>query len=885
MTKRVLPAGVLTFLFTDMEGSTRLHHRLGDRFQTLIGEHDRLLRRAITRHGGVVVKGMGDGLFAVFADASAAATAAIAAQQLLRHHSWTDDADVRVRMGLHTGVAAPRGGDYSALAVAQAARVCDAAHGGQVLLTSASAKAATALPADLALQELGSYRLKDFDEPAELYQLCGPGLPADFPALRAPSAIVHNVPTLLTAFVGRERELEQLAAVLRAHRLVTLVGVGGVGKTRLAFEAVSRCASRYDGGAWVALLAGLNAAEPPGVAAAVAAAVGVAEQADRPVLESLVDQLAPRRLLLVLDNCEHVLPEAAALVERLLTGCPGVTILTTSRETLRLPGEHVWRLAPLTVPLETDGDPGVLIKHDAVRLFVERARQVRPDFRLDATTAPAVTDVCRQLEGIPLAIELAAARLRHLSAGQLSARLADRFRLLTGGHRAALPRHQTLRATVDWSHDLLTAEERVLFRSLSVFNSPFTLEAAEGVCADETNAPDDILDLLAALYDKSLLLVADSATGVGYRMLVTIRDYAREQLEAAGEVERVRARHCSYFADAVAMVPYRAMEEMPDPASLSRLWLMEPDLRAAMDWSIRAQHADVTLALAARLTRWAYRSGRWRDGLSWARRALEVDGGSPEPRCWVNYRASTLAVVTQDVDAAAAYGHDMLDVAMSAGLGHVVPFARHVLADAAAHDGNVEEARREWQAALDHECTTAAHAAVLRCSLAELALQTGDDEVFESVHRDALETFRELGDHFEIARVVARLGFFLADTRPEEAASLLHEAMAAAEEIDSSALRVYALAAFAVLAGHEDRPAAVALLAGTTRRLAEQNGAALVESGDVSGLPRAYDAQVAEAQRRLGEEDFARAQSHGRALSPADAVAAAYPGLDTTPSH
>ncbi|MDQ2966275.1 MAG: adenylate/guanylate cyclase domain-containing protein, partial [Chloroflexota bacterium] len=457
------PSGTVAFLFTDIEGSTSLARTLGDDYEAVLERHRSILREAFVRHRGFEVGTEGDSFFVAFSSPLHAIQAAAEGQRALTAAEWPSGVEVRVRMGLHVGEATRRKGDYVGLEVHRAARIATAGHGGQVLVSQAvAAVVGDRLPEELGLRELGDFRLKDFDAPVHLCQLTGPGLRADFPALRSVGVELTNIPAQLTSFVGRERELTDLAALAEAHRLVTLIGVGGTGKTRLMVQLAAELIGRHRDGVWLVELAPLTS--PGLIVGEVARALDVPDEPGRDVLDALVDFLRSKSLVLLLDNCEHVIVGAADLVDRLLPSCPSVAVLASSREALGLASETVFQVPSLALPAPVSDDQAhgqaaggwfeATAATDAVRLFVDRAKAVSSSFALTPANAPAVVEICRRLDGIPLALELAAARVTHLSPLEIARGLGDRFRLLTGGRRGAVPRQQTLQALVDWSWDL-----------------------------------------------------------------------------------------------------------------------------------------------------------------------------------------------------------------------------------------------------------------------------------------------------------------------------------------------------------------------------------------------------------------------------------------------
>ncbi|MBK6393964.1 MAG: tetratricopeptide repeat protein [Betaproteobacteria bacterium] len=539
------PAGLVTFLFTDIEGSSRLWEQEPERMRPALARHDALVRGAVQRHRGTVVKMLGDGVHAVFDDPLDAIAAIVDLQLALAEPPPDGDLALRVRSGVNCGVVERRDGDYFGSPVNRAARIMGSAHGGQILLSqSVVALVADRLPKDVTLRDLGLARLRDLASAEHLYQVLHPKLRHDFPALRSLEATPNNLAQQVTSFVGRERELAEVTRLLGTARLITLLGAGGIGKTRLAMHVAADVMDAYPDGVWFVDLAPLSDARL--VPQAVASVMGVAEEAGRTVVDALVGYVRDKRMLLVLDNCEHLLHACAEIAGPLLRAGAQLKLIATSREPLHVAGETSYHMPALAVPDAGDKvTPDALAHYEATHLFIVRATAAQPSFRATSANAPAIADICRRLDGIPLAIELAAARVGALPVEKIAARLSDRFRLLTGGDQTALPRQQTLRALIDWSHDLLTDPERVLLRRLAVFAGGWTLEAAEAVCAGGDIDEADVLDLLTHLVDKSL--VAMDADGSRYRLLETVREYALAKLDESGEGETARMRHLAYY--------------------------------------------------------------------------------------------------------------------------------------------------------------------------------------------------------------------------------------------------------------------------------------------------------------------------------------------------
>jgi predicted ATPase/class 3 adenylate cyclase len=575
-----VPSGTVTFLFTDIEGSTRLWQEDESLMRQAMARHDRLLRGVVAEHGGVVFSTMGDGLAAAFQTASAALSCAAQAQRLIGQQTWEAGRPLRVRMGLHTGEAEVRDGDYFGTAVNRAARLVAVAHGGQIICSYATAELADS---HLALVDQGEHRLRDLDRPIHVFQV-GPG---SFPPLRSLNAFPGNLPRQLTSFVGRQQELASLAKAIGASRLVTLAGTGGVGKTRLAVQAAADLVTSFPDGVWLCELAA--AADAESMLQVVAAALGYSPAPGAGLERGIPEFLGSRRLLVILDNCEHLLDPVAALAEELLARCPNLAVLATSREALEVPGERVIRLRSLPVP-QAGASLNQIADFDAARLFLERADGTGADPALESADGPAIAEICRRLDGIPLAIELAAARVIALSPGEIAAHLDERFRLLTGGRRGAVERHHTLRATIDWSYALLSQRDRVVFSHLGVFPASFDAAGAQAVAAAGGVESWEVVDALTSLVAKSLLNADRGPAGsTRYQMLESLRHYARERVDAAGGADETRRRHARHYA--ASAVELRSGQSGPDQ------WQRRVDadldnFRAAVAWALDSAVAE-----------------------------------------------------------------------------------------------------------------------------------------------------------------------------------------------------------------------------------------------------------------------------------------------------
>jgi predicted ATPase len=581
---RALPTGTVSFLFSDVEGSTSRWESHRDAMQVAMRRHDAIFSETVAARGGIVFKTIGDAFCVAFATAPAAIAAALEIQHAVAAEDWSSVDGLRVRMAVHTGDADERDGDYFGPVVNRVARLLASGHGGQVLVSGVAADLAQgSLPPQTALRDLGSHRLKDLAYPEQVYQLTGGGLDAKFPPLRTLDALPNNLPLQLTSFLGREEEVSEIRALVERSRLVTLVGSGGVGKTRTSLQVAAELLDRFPDGVWFVELAPLRDASV--IEAVVLTVMGVGEGANVSAT-SPFDILKGRRALLVFDNCEHLVLDAAAVIDRLLRTCAHISVIASSREGLGIGGEVVFRMPSLAVP----PDRRTLTAEEArafgaIALFVDRAQALDRDFELTDDNATVVGEICHQLDGIALAIELAAPRIKLLSPKALLERLTERFRLLTGGSRAALPRQQTMRALIDWSYDLLTEAEQRVFRRVSVFAGGWTLEAATAVCTDAEVEEWDLLDLLGALVDKSLIVTERTGDEQRYRMLESTRQYARERLTQSAEQQRFLRRHAEYVAQFHAATA-DARWRTPLLATRRRLQAERDNTRAALTWTL-----------------------------------------------------------------------------------------------------------------------------------------------------------------------------------------------------------------------------------------------------------------------------------------------------------
>jgi predicted ATPase/class 3 adenylate cyclase len=590
------PSGTVTFLLTDLEGSTRLWEQDPEAMKAAMVRHDELLEKTIAAHEGFVFARMGDGMAAAFARASEAVSAAAAIQRALADEPWRTASPLRARIGLHTDEGVVFDGGYANRPINRCSRLMAAAHGGQVVVSGATeALVRDQLPGGLGLIDLGEHRLRDLGRPTRVFQLNAAGCREDFPPLRTLDAFPGNLPAQVSSFIGRQAEVARITSALGDSRVVTITGVGGVGKTRLAIQVAADLLPRYREGAWLVELAPVR--DPAGVAEAVAAVFHLANRSGQSLEDSLIEALAGKQLLLVLDNCEHLLGSVARLVTRIERSCPGVVVLATSREGMAIEGEQLIALPPLDAG-EPDEDIEHLVDTDAVCLFVERARHVMADFALTDSNAGAVVQICQRVDGVPLAIELAAARLIALSPAQLVRRLDRRFQVLAGGRRGAVERHATLRAAIDWSYELLGAAEQRLLARLAVFSGGCTLEAVEDICSGDPVEPEAVMDLLTGLVARSLVVAEHRGIETRYRLLETIRQYGEERLAEWGETETLRIRHASFYAALLA----RAAELFygPEQTAWARQVNLERDnIRTALANAIDVGNAALAVLVVA----------------------------------------------------------------------------------------------------------------------------------------------------------------------------------------------------------------------------------------------------------------------------------------------
>jgi predicted ATPase/class 3 adenylate cyclase len=786
-----IPTGTVTLLFTDVQGSTRLWEAEPEQMASALRRHDEILRTAIGQAGGYVFKTVGDAFCAAFWTAQAGLSAALAGQRALAAADWPTSRPVRVRMALHSGVCEERDGDYFGPVVNRTARLEAIAHGGQILVSGATAELLSdGLPAGITLRDLGPHRLKDLGRPEQVFQVEAADLDPGFPALASLDnpELPNNLPSLLSAFIGRDRELAEVRSLAQSARLLTLTGAGGSGKTRLALQAAAELVGRSADGVWLAELAPVTEGE--GVPLAVAGALGLACQETSAAHDALIETLSDQDLLILLDNCEHVIDAAAKMCDEIIRRCPRVRIIATSREPLGIDGERVYRVPSLSLPPPDAESVADLAGCDAVRLFAERAGTHDPEFVLGDATGALVATICRRLDGIPLALELAAARLSSMSLQHVAERLDQRFRLLTGGSRNAMPRQQTLQATVDWSFSLLTSPERETLARLSVFAGGFELEAAESVCSTGAIDALDVMDLVHSLVSKSLVVAERTASTVRYRLLETIRQYsAQELLRLAGDdqVLAIRDRHAEYYLQLV---------ETAAPALIGHGqgdWLRRLDLErdnvrcAASQLEAAGRPADV-LRMVVALERFII-SRLNPDLVGYLRRAIEAsDATASRLLASALVTGSQLISVLFHRDPAElailpAYDEPALAMARETGDRRLEARALSRLAEAAyrAHDQDAMRRLSEEAAAIAREI---GDVQLLGMQLTTLAIALPDSDQTRRLRHEALACCRQSGDELVAANALHHLsGQDLREGLIEEAGAHLEQSLAIAERL------------------------------------------------------------------------------------------------------
>ena len=862
--------GEITFLFTDIEGSTKLWESRPEAMRQALARHDTILRSAIERHGGRVFKTVGDAFCAAFPLAPSALTGALEAHVALLNEDWAET-PIRVRMGLHTGPAEERDGDYFGPTLNRVARLMSIGHGHQTLLSQATyERLGNAVPKEAELIDKGMHRLKDLSAPEHVWQLQHPALPQEFAPLKSLDYLPTNLPNQVTSFIGREPEMAEVVGLLERSRLVTLTGSGGTGKTRLALQVAADLLDEYPDGIWFIELAPLS--DPDLVPLTVAEVLRVRESPGEPIVQSIVESLQDKKVLLLPDNCEHLLDAAAHLTEAILRRCPRVKVLASSRETLGIAGETAFRLPSLSVPNPKLAQTAHSVsQYDAVRLFIDRAVLARSDFSVTHHNATALASLCHRLDGIPLAVELAAARVRAMPVEQIETRLDASFRLLTGGSRTALPRQQTLRALIDWSYELLKPPERVLLQRLSVFRGGWRLESAEAVCIGGEIERWEVLDLLESLVGKSLVMYDETGGIARYRLLETVRQYGRDRLAEAGEAIALPRRHSEHF-QALVEEAYPKLRG-PDQAEwFRRLDEESENVRATLEWSVAQADSPAGLRLASRLTRYWQTRSHFSEGRAWFSRALAAHDPTSQTveRADALQGAGTLAMNVGDYEPAGVYLSEALAIRRQLGndtdisgtlnnLGSLALFERDFLASRRYLDESLLISRN----AGDDRNTFIA----LNC-LGNVADVMGDFEAARDHQIESIAISRKLGEHrgtaiglFTLGLSVMKLGDLA------EAKARLRESLTILQQLGDPNGTANVLEAIAGLSLRSGDAEHAAVLWGAASALREAIGSPL-PAGDLDEREQ----EVAQARQAIGDAPFAAAIARGRRMSESQAT-------------
>ncbi|HKE41251.1 MAG TPA: tetratricopeptide repeat protein [Casimicrobiaceae bacterium] len=849
-----------TFLFTDIEGSTKLWETEPVRMAEALSRHDRLCRAVVEQRGGRLVKMIGDGLHAVFDDPASAVVATVDLQRGAAAIGTDCGIALKMRCGLHAGIAEERDSDYFGSTVNRAARIMAAAHGGQVLLSQAVVNhARERFPAGTDVLHLGRVRLRDLAAPEDVWQLLHADLPRTFPALRSLDSTPNNLPQQLTSFIGREKEIAEVKQLLSATRLLTLTGSGGCGKTRLGLQLAADSLERFPDGAFVVELAPLS---DPGLVPRTAATVlGLEEQPGKAITTTLIEHLADKRLLMVLDNCEHLLDACSLLADSLVRRCPHLMILASSREALGIAGEQTYRVPSLSLPDPKETHtPASIVPFEALQLFVDRCLNVRADFQVTHENAATLVSICHRLDGIPLAIELAAARVRSLSLEDINRRLDHRFRLLTGGSRTALPRQQTLRSLIDWSYDLLQDPEKLLLQRLSVFAGGWTLDAAERICAGERVEDSEVLDLLTSLIDKSLVSVEQSDARLRYKLLETVRQYARERLVESGGAEAIRERHRGHFL-ALAEKADKKLLGAEQAEWLRRLEEEHDNLRSALEWSHGEARAQEDLRLCAALHRFWHTRGFLAEGRQWCARIL-AKGAPPEPTLeYAKALNAAGSLAWHQTDFLAARPLLEQSLALSRVLDDRWGLARTLnnLGCLAIEQGDYPAAQTLFQESLVlwRELGDRRGAAGLLGNLAIVAHECGDLLTARDLSQESLALSRQVEDQGRVADALTTLGNIACDQGDLDAAwALNQESLAIGRELgdrDCVATSLWSLGIVAFLRSEF----------GDARSLYAEALAIRRELGDRLGIARALEGAAALAVAR--GDSLAAARTWGAA--------------------
>ena len=864
-----LPTGTVTFMFTDIEGSTRLLQRVGESYPRVLADHNRIVRKGIAAGGGFEIQTEGDSFFVAFPSVPGALRAAIQAQKALASEAWPDGVEVKVRIGLHTGEGVLSDGQYVGLDVHRAARIAAAGHGGQVLISdSTRALVEDALPAEVKVLDLGRHRLKDLEKLEHLHQLVIAGLPNEFPPIRTLAARLTNLPLERSSFVGREREAGEATALLERSRLLTLTGPGGIGKTRLATRIAADQVGRFTDGVYLVDLSPIT--DPSLMTATIGAALMVREHPGRDMAASLAEHLRDRELLLVLDNLEQVV-DAGATVRGLLDTAPGLTVLATSRVPLHLTGEQEYPVPPLGLPDARDhADPGRLAETEAVHLFIQRAANVRPGLRLTADDAAVVAQIVVRLDGLPLAIELAATQAKVLDPRAILFRLGEKLSLGLTGPTDLPDRQRTLRSTIAWSYDLLAPGPQRLFARLGIFRGGWKLHSAELICGPGLGL--EVFNGLAALVDHSAVRPIEAGNGESrFTMLETIREYAVERLASSGDLTALQRRHAEHFRD-VAEEAEPQLTRQDRVTWLARLEQEVDNLRAALDWAEETGNVETGLRIAAAIWRFWQLRGRLSEGRDRLERLLAMPSPTRDDvraralgalggiAYWQNDNAVTRASYEQAVDIARGTGDPKLLAAALFDLSFI-PFMEQ---DADRAETILREGLAAAEQAGDRLLT-----ADIWTGMSFLEFDQGRPAEGLALRRRAIERYREEGDGWKVAENLTGLAMMSRSAGDVDAARThLREGLGMLSQAKDTMSMSGALNALALVAMDDGLAERAARLVGAAARIRHDVG-----GGIPPELFNRWGDPAADARRALGDDAYEAARAAGYAMDPDSAVA------------
>ena len=872
-----LSTGIVTFLFTDIEDSTKLWENAPVQMKVALQRHHVILQEAITSNGGNVFQIIGDAFCAAFPTAASAVSAAATAQRGLHQEPWDLPFPIRARMGIHTGEAEPVSNDSPSRGYAsnqtlnRVARILKAGHGGQVLLSSPTKELLNDLPPkNTGLRDMGEHHLKNLARPEHLYQLNIQGLPSDFPPLDTLNSYRHNLPFQLTSFIGREKEIADVRRALEKHRLVTLTGAGGTGKTRLSLQIAADLLDQFPNGVWFIELAPIT--DPNLIPQTIHTTMGLVEQPGKSLVQMLMDFLRDKKVLIILDNCEHLIEACAKLTDAFLSHSPRLKILASSREALGVKGEVAWRVPSLSMP-----DPkkipvlDQLAQYEAIRLFMDRASLANPHFALTKDNASVVAQICHRLDGIPLALELAAARVKVLSVDQISARLDDRFHLLTGGVRTALPRQQTLRALIDWSYNLLSEKEKSLFRRLAVFIGGWILEAAETICAGGILEPYEILDLLANLEEKSLIIPDEVAGTVRYRRLETIRQYAREKFLETDEVETLRNKHLAWVLEWAERIEPE-LRGRNQVVQLKQVKVELDNIRAAVERGLAIGQIENSMRIVLALEKFWDGKHPYQESRHWLEKGLSFrEHLTKRTLAKILSDAAWLAYRQNDLEAMARYIEESLTLARALNDKPLIARALRIASTVHMAHGQFLEWKRwnEEAHSIYQELEDKAGLVLLAQdeALAQTFFQRDVNRAIE-ILESHLSFVEALGDISTSAWFQYALGSFnLMRGEFEKARVLIKNALLIFRQINYVYFVGNCLVAFASLANGLGNPVRAARLFGARDSINESIGAA-----DNQQIQRTFGPILERTKAMLNEATFQSAWAEGKGMSMDQAI-------------